>query len=84
MPVFICGSNWLTGYDGVVVCGRRRSAIAPVLDVRNENGARQAPSSCHKDMVDQSLCQVWLLQISPPSTQPLILSEAPDNVALPE
>ena len=56
---------------------------APRLD-KTKTGPLEAPSSSHKDAVDQSLCQVWLLQIRPPSTQPLILSEVPDNVALPE
>lgn len=42
------------------------------------------PVSDDLESGDQSLCQVWLLQIRPPSTQPLILSVVPVSVALPE
>lgn len=61
-----------------------RSIGVPKHRGANKNGAFAAPFSLCGSRNDQSLCQVWLLQISPPSTQPLILSEAPETEALPE
>lgn len=57
----------------------RAAAARPIY----ENGA-DWPRAPRQEWHDQSLCQVWLLQISPPNTQPLILSELPESEALPE
>ena len=64
--------------------GLRRAATrqaTPVLRpcCKRKRGLRRPRRHVRQDANDQSLCQVWLLQISPPSTQPLILSEVPDK-----
>jgi hypothetical protein len=64
-----------------VPAARRQSGGAPPLQKKT---GPFGPVSDRLQFGDQSLCQVWLLQISPPSTQPLILSVVPESVALPE
>lgn len=69
----------------VRVCAAANGTVVAMARtvLQKKTGPVKAPLVNSKQQ-DQSLCQVWLLQISPPSTQPLILSEVPDSVALPE
>lgn len=50
----------------------------------SQNGETPLAVSYGLEFGAQSLCHVWLLQIRPPNTQPLILSAVPESVALPE
>lgn len=60
-----------------------RLPTASCVSCANKKGPLAAPFSDFALIVDQSFFQVWVRQIRPPATQPLIFSVLPDNDARP-